>query len=61
MSGPTPANQSPADAAGPHPVRTEKDVISTEDIGLPTGVQPEDTPGKLDEIHPEQGKEERKH
>ncbi|GIZ50693.1 hypothetical protein [Noviherbaspirillum aridicola] len=61
MSGSTPANQSPADAAGPHPVRTEKDVISTEDIGLPTGVQPEELPGKLDEIRPEQDKVERKH
>lgn len=61
MNRPTPANESPADAAGPHPVRTEKDVISTQDIGLPTGVQPEDLPGKLDEIHPDQDKVERKH
>lgn len=60
MSGPTPANQSPADNAGPHPVRTEKEVIATEDIGLPTGVQAEELP-KLDEIRPDQDKVERKH
>jgi hypothetical protein len=60
MSGPTPANQSPADGAGPHPVRTEKDVIATEDIGMPSGVQPDEVP-KPDEIRPDVDKVERKH
>lgn len=61
MSGPTPANQSPAESAGPHPVRTEKDVIATEDIGLPAGVQPEDLPGKTTDIQPDADKVERRH
>ncbi|HEY8607522.1 MAG TPA: hypothetical protein VIM12_10470 [Noviherbaspirillum sp.] len=60
MTGPTPANKSPADSAGPQPVRTTKDTIATEDIGLPSGVQPDELP-KLDEISPDQDKVERKH
>lgn len=60
MSGATPANKSPADGAGPHGVRTKEDVIATEDIGLPTGIQPEELP-KLDEVKPDPDKVEKKH
>lgn len=61
MSAPTPANRSPADNAGPHPVRTEKDVIATEDIGLPSGIKGEELPDKTDDIKPEPGRIEGKH
>jgi hypothetical protein len=40
------------ESAGPHPVRTKDDPITTEDIGLPTGIQP-DQVGKLDQLKPD--------
>ena len=60
MTAPTPANKSPADNAGPQPVRTTEDVIATEDIGLPSGIQPDEV-AKLGEVKPEEGKVEKKH
>ncbi len=60
MTGPTPANKSPADGAGPHGVRTKEDVIATEDIGLPTGIQPDEL-SKLDQVKPDPDKTDTKH
>jgi hypothetical protein len=48
---PTPANQSPADNAGPHAARTAENPIGIDDIGLPSGIQPSEV-GSLDEIDP---------
>lgn len=41
--------------AGPHPVRTEDNPVTTEDIGLPTGIQPDEV-RKLDEVKPDSEK-----
>lgn len=43
------------ESAGPHPVRTKENPITTEDIGLPTGIQPEEA-GKVDQIKPDADK-----
>lgn len=56
---PTPANQSPADNAGPHPARTAKNPIGVDDIGLPSGIQPSEA-GSLDEIDPAPDEQEKK-
>lgn len=40
------------ESAGPHPVRTTDDSVTTEDIGLPTGIQPDDV-GKLSQMKPD--------
>ena len=40
------------ESAGPHPVRSTDNPITTEDIGLPTGIQPEEA-GKLDQVKPD--------
>ena len=37
--------------AGPHPARTTDDTITTEDIGLPAGLQSDEV-GKLDQVKP---------
>ena len=43
------------ESAGPHPVRTTDNPVTTEDIGLPTGMQPDEV-SKLDRIKPEPDK-----
>jgi hypothetical protein len=47
------------DAAGPHPARTQDNLIGGDDIGLPSGIQPEEV-GKVDEIKPDPDKVESK-
>jgi hypothetical protein len=38
--------------AGPHETRTKDNPIGVDDIGLPSGIQPEET-GKLQDIKPD--------
>jgi hypothetical protein len=38
--------------AGPHPVRMTENSVTPEDIGLPTGIQPDEV-GKLDQVKPD--------
>lgn len=52
---PTPANHAPANGAGPHEARTKDKITIVDDIGLPSGIQPEDA-GKLEEIKPDPAK-----
>jgi hypothetical protein len=40
------------ESAGPHPVRTTDNPVTTEDIGLPTGIQPDEV-AKLEEVKPD--------
>ena len=39
------------ESAGPHPARTTYNPITTEDIGLPAGIQSDEV-GKLDQVKP---------
>lgn len=43
------------ESAGPHPVRMTDNPTTTEDIGLPTGIQPDEV-GKLSQVKPDPGK-----
>lgn len=46
------ANQSPADKAGPHPARDKDNLVVQDDIGLPSGIQPDEV-SKLNEVNPD--------
>jgi hypothetical protein len=59
MNDQTNANQSPADRAGPHKVRTKDNPIGIDDIGLPSGIPPDEL-ASLDEVKPDPAKPENK-
>jgi hypothetical protein len=43
------------ESAGPHPVRSKDEPITTEDIGFPTGILPDEV-SKLDQVKPDPAK-----
>lgn len=55
----TNASQSQADRAGPQPARTKENSTGIDDIGLPSGIQPDELT-KLDEVKPDPAKIENK-
>jgi hypothetical protein len=52
MSDTTNADQSLSDRAGPQKARTKANPLGIDDIGLPSGMQPEEL-AKLDEVKPD--------
>lgn len=53
-----PDKHSLEEKAGPHEARTKDDLEGIDDIGLPSGIQPEEV-GTLDEVKPDPAKIEK--